>query len=127
VAGIKQILLMIAVVVLVGCGKPKTELEATKEKADQGDAIAQFNLGQMYREGEGVEKDAKEAFKWYQKAADQGLAIAQFSLGLMYGNGLGVEQDFKEAVKWYHKAADQGDAGAQYSLGVMYGMGNGVE
>jgi len=43
----KQILLMVA---LVGCGKPKMELpmsdiEATKEKADQGFSYAQNNLG----------------------------------------------------------------------------------
>jgi len=44
----KRVLLMIAVVALVGCGKPKTELEATKEKAEQGDAKAQSNLGLKY-------------------------------------------------------------------------------
>ena len=75
----KQILLMIAVVALVGCGKPKTELEATKEKADQGFADAQSGLGYMYQEGQGVEQDFKEALKWYQKAADQGYAAAHMA------------------------------------------------
>ena len=82
----KQILLMIALVALVGCGKKEPvqpsvsnsttplPFAETKAKAEAGDADAQYNLGWMYDEGEGVEQDFKEAVKWYQKAADQGLA-----------------------------------------------------
>ena len=70
----KQILLMIALVALVGCGKKPAEwsFAETKAKAEAGDADAQYNLGLMYVLGEGVEQDFKEAVKWYQKAADQG-------------------------------------------------------
>ena len=53
----------------------------TKAKAEAGDAKAQFNLGYMYAKGQGVEKDFKEAVKWFQKAADQGYAHAQDNLG----------------------------------------------
>jgi TPR repeat protein len=81
----------------------------------------------MYRAGQGVEQDFKEAVKWYQKAADQRHATAQYSLGVMYQRGQGVKQDSKEAVKWCQKAADQGYANAQQNLGVRYGMGKGVE
>jgi hypothetical protein len=97
----KQILLMIALVALVGCGKKPAEgsFAQTKAKAEAGDADAQYNLGAMYDFGQGVEQDFKEAVKWYRKAADQGLAEAQFNLGMMYDQGQGVEQDFKEAVK----------------------------
>jgi TPR repeat protein len=102
-------------------------LELFTKAADQGHAQAQYNLGVMYENGQGVEQDFKEAVKWYQKAADQGLAYAQYNLGVMYEKGQGVEQDFKEAVKWYQKAADQGDAYAQYGLGFMYDNGKGVE
>ncbi len=147
----KQLLLICAVVMLVGCGKkddpntgvvnpnkpspnqsatdtpePSTEFLETKAKAEAGDAVAQSNLGKSYEFGQGVEQDFKEAVKWYQKAADQGDANGQTSLGFMYANGEGVEQDFKEAVKWYRKAADQGDASAQYNLGLMYYNGEGV-
>ena len=34
--------------------------------------------------GQGVQKDYKEAVKWYRKAAEQGYAKAQFNLGFMY-------------------------------------------
>ena len=52
--------------------------------AEQGDADAQFNLGVMYDEGDGVPQDYKEAFKWYRFAAEQGVALAQTYLGVMY-------------------------------------------
>ncbi|HXC67540.1 MAG TPA: SEL1-like repeat protein, partial [Nitrospiraceae bacterium] len=40
--------------------------------AAQGDAAAQFNVGLMYRHGQGVTQDFQEALKWYRKAAEQG-------------------------------------------------------
>jgi uncharacterized protein len=67
--------------------------------AEQGDADAQFNLGVMYDEGEGVPQDDKEAVKWWRLSAEQGDASSQFMLGLMYEEGLGVPQDCKEAVQ----------------------------
>ena len=48
--------------------------------AEQGDADAQFNLGVMYAEGEGVARDDAEARRWYRKAAEQGHADAQHNL-----------------------------------------------
>ena len=111
---------------LAGCVKPKTEFEKTKALAEKGDADAQYNLGWMYADGEGVPEDDKEAVKWYRKAAEQGHADAQYSLGLMYADGKGVPQDDKEAAKWYRKAAEQGYATAQYNLGNMYYKGSGV-
>ena len=45
-----------------------------------GERKAQYNLGVMYDNGEGVPKDDAEAVKWYQKAADQGNADARSRL-----------------------------------------------
>ena len=100
--------------------------EALLQKAQDGDAKAQHNLGVMYDIGEGVTQDYAEAAKWYRKAAEQGNAKAQDTLGAMYDNGIGVTQDYAEAAKWYRKAAEQGLASAQYNLGVMYDYGYGV-
>jgi TPR repeat protein len=94
--------------------------------AEQGDASAQYNLGFMYNNGEGVPQDYVEAVKWYRMAAEQDHADAQYNLGLMYDNGQGVPQDYAEAVKWYRMAAEQGYATAQSNLGVMYATGSGV-
>jgi len=47
-------------------------LKEFKPLAEQGDAIAQYNLGGMYQLGRGVPKDNKEAVKWFRLAAEQG-------------------------------------------------------
>ena len=84
--------------------------------AGQGSASAQFNLGVIYYQGQGVPQDYKEAVKWFTKAAEQGAASAQFRLGFMYLEGKGVLEDYKEAMKWFTKAAEQGNADAQILL-----------
>ena len=94
--------------------------------AQQGHSEAQFYLGRMYDDGNGMPQDDAEAVKWYRRAAEQGYASAQFNLGFMYGNGHGVPQDYAKAVTWYRRAAEQGDADAQNNLGFMYDKGRGV-
>ena len=44
--------------------------------AEAGDAIAQFNLGQMYRQGQGVAQDFVQAHKWLNLGATSGNADA---------------------------------------------------
>jgi uncharacterized protein len=66
--------------------------------AERGEANAQFSLGNMYRNGEGVPKDDKEAVKWYRLAAEQGLVEAQYYIGVRYVQGTGVPKNGKEAA-----------------------------
>ncbi len=98
-----------------------------KRAAERGNAAAQNDLGNKYYNGEGVERDYKEAVKWYRRSAEQGDAIAQYNLGNMYNQGEGVERDYEEAVKWYRRSAEQGNAEAQFDLGFIYYNGEGVE
>ena len=53
--------------------------EDTRVKAEQGNATAQYDLGVMYIDGEGVLKDHAEAVAWFRKAAEQGLSNAQYN------------------------------------------------
>ena len=94
--------------------------------AQQGDAVAQVDLGLMYASGHGVDKDEREAAAWFRKSAEQGYPPAQYNMGIAYGRGRGVEKDDREAVEWYRKAAEQGYAPAQSNLSVMYEIGCGV-
>ena len=87
-----------------------------RKAAEEGDADSQYNLGWMYKNGRGVEKDDKKAVKWVRKAAEQGIADAEYNLGVSYAEGSGIEQDDKEAAKWYRKAAEQGDERAKAAL-----------
>jgi TPR repeat protein len=52
-----------------------------------GDSSAQYNLGVIYRLGEGVPQNDAEAMRWYRLAAAQGAANAQNDLGVMYADG----------------------------------------
>lgn len=79
------------------------------QAAEQGDAAAQYNLGAMYAEGQGVRRDDAEAVRWYRQAAEQGLAQAQFNLGAMYYKGHGVRQDRALAQEWLGKACQNGN------------------
>jgi TPR repeat protein len=103
-----------------------TALREWQPLAEQGDALAQYSLGMLYRKGRGVPQDDAQARKWYGKAAAQGLAKAQFSLGTLYFNGEGGPKDYPQALKWFRQAADQGEALAQTKIGIMYDDGEGV-
>lgn len=58
-------------------GDVAAAVEQYKRAADQGYAMAQFNIASMYAEGRGVPLDYFKALEWYQKAADQGIESAK--------------------------------------------------
>ena len=88
--------------------------------AEKGDAHAQFMLGRMYHDGQGISPDEKAAFEWFRKAAEQGNADAENYVGYMYTNGQGVREDKAAGFDWLHKSAVQGNATAQYRIGIAY-------
>ena len=94
--------------------------------AQQGDARAQFLLGSLYAQGQGVPQDYSAAAQWFRRAAEQGHVGAQFNLGVRYHEGRGVPRDAIQAAEWFRRAAQQGFARAQYNLGVLYANGDGV-
>ncbi|SOD42673.1 tetratricopeptide repeat protein [Nitrosovibrio sp. Nv4] len=98
---------------------PVTAAAWFHRSAAQGYADAQFNLGLMYANGEGVAKDPAKAVELFQKAADQGNVDAQNNLGVMYYAGEGVPRDEAKAKEWFKKAAAQGNADAQANLDAM--------
>lgn len=83
-------------------------LEKLKPLAEHGNAQAQFHLGMMYRQGNGLPQDNKEAGGWLNKAAEQGHVESQENLALMYSQGQGVAQDWVQADKWFSIAALSG-------------------
>ena len=69
--------------------------------AEQGNADAQFEVGQMYAQGLGTAQLFEEARRWYELSARQGHAKAQFNIGFLYAYGQGVDQDILKAYEWY--------------------------
>jgi uncharacterized protein len=89
-------------------GDYATALKLWRPLAEQGSVGAQFNIGLVYDQGNGVPQNYKEAVFWWRKAAEQGHAGAQANLGFMYRTGNGVPQDDVVAHMWSNLAAAQG-------------------
>lgn len=108
-------------------GSKTVESRASLEaRANKGDAAAQFELGAIYHDGDGVPKDTKKAIGWFQKSAAGGDVRAQFNLGVMYYLGEGVQQDYVKARDLFTKAVQQNNPRAEFNLGVIYYRGEGV-
>ena len=61
---------------------------------------AYHNLGILYLQGEGIEKNAFKGFACVHKAAHQGATFAQPTLAYCYYFGLGTSKDVMEAKSY---------------------------
>ena len=104
-----------------------TGLQDLRERAKDGDAQAQYELGNILQYGIGADQNSVEAFCWYEKAAEQKLPTAIRAVGLCYEYGQGVPKDVNRAAELYLQASTLGCAAATNSLGYCYEMGIGVE
>ncbi len=96
--------------------------EQLRIAAEEGHAVAQNDLGSLYFNGLGVEKDQQTAVEWFERAGAAGVASAQMSLGTIYEKGLaGVTPDRAKAKEWYRKAAAQGHVKAAQALARLGG------
>src|SRR5277367_208868 len=113
-----------------------TALTALQYAADQGEPVAQWKLGRMYANGDGVPRDDLRAFNYFSEIADThpdeapGAPEARFvanafvALGHYYLDGIPktkVTADPARARDMFSYAATYfGDADAQYELGRLY-------
>ena len=97
----------------------KTAYKLLSPIAEQGNDKAQYKLGIMYNDGQGVPQDYKEAGKWFRLAAEQENHKAELSLGFLYKDGKGVTKDSDEAMKLFTLAAEGGIPLAQQLLGLL--------
>ena len=120
-----KVFLILFVVGLI-CLPPMTyaqDMAALWQKAEQGDAKAQYDMGEAYY----ADKDYQEAIRWFRLAAEQGNVHAQFRLGDFLSSKGSIPQNYTEAAKWFRLAAEQGHAKAQSRLGCAYYNGYGVQ
>lgn len=97
-----------------------------KRAADHGSDTACSYVGEMYLNGEGVEKDEKQAFEWFKKAHERGSVSGTTLYAKCFMEGLGVAQDKAKGIELYTRAARY-DSDAQYALGLCYLEGDGVK
>jgi TPR repeat protein len=124
-------------------GDKETAAEALGLAADKGNPIAQWKLGRMYAEGDGIARDDYKAFELFSEMADahaedgpaqpnsRFISNAFVALGGYYKDGIpntDVKQDPARARQIYAYAASYfGDPEAQVNLALMYYSGEGGE
>jgi len=123
-------------------GETEKGIDSLRYAADQGHAGAQWKLGRMYAEGEGVERNDIKAFEYFTQIANMHaddnpstpqarfVADAFVSLGGYYLIGIPnskVRRDPARARDMFAYAASYfGDPEAQYHLARLYIDGTGV-
>jgi TPR repeat protein len=98
-----------------------------QKSAAKGDVYALLGLEVAYRNGQGVNRDEKEAQRYFdnampalEKLAQQGDHLAQYWMGQVN------RKDHAKAFGWYEKSALQGNVQAQWDVGSFYQLGFGV-
>ena len=69
------------------------EIDKLRVMAEQGDPFAQYNLGNCYLDGEGVEKDMEKALSLFKKSAEQGNGEAQNLLKSLISHNTYIEEE----------------------------------
>ena len=105
-------------------GAPSAEAWSVMARADRRDREARYELGRLYKLGQGVERSDELAVHWWTLAAEMGQRDAQYNLGVACFLGEGVEKNELKAFKWFCQAADQAHPDALYNLGEMYSEGS---
>jgi TPR repeat protein len=104
---------------LLGRGVPKDNEKAFyyfTQAAEEGDPLADNELGYMYAAGKGTPRNNEKAFFHYQRAARHGLASAQYSLGMLYLNGIGTPRNKSLAMDMFNESAKAGFEPARVAL-----------
>ena len=115
---------------------PDTSLTSLQYAAEGGHPIAQWKLGRMYADGDGVAQDDLRAFEYFSRIANQHaedspsapqaaiVANAFVALGRYYLNGIPnskIKADSERAREMFSYAASYfGNADAQYDLARLY-------
>ncbi|HET9902396.1 MAG TPA: tetratricopeptide repeat protein [Xanthobacteraceae bacterium] len=123
-------------------GDTKKGITALEYAAERGHTAAQWKLGRIYAEGDGVARDDLRAFEYFSRVANahaednpeapqsRYVANAFVALGNYYLGGIPnspVKADPGRAREMYAYAASYfGDPDAQYNLARMYLEGRGI-
>ena len=102
-------------------------LEWYHKAAEQGDDVAQYNLGLAFLEGRFYEVDTAAALKYWELSAAQGNAGALKDLGVYHDDGINGKKDCAKGIKYFQLAVEKGSTEAAFILGKIYSEGKGVD
>lgn len=123
-------------------GNQAGAVRALEYAASQGHLTAQYKLGKIYAEGEGVPANDLKAFEYFSKIADENadaipgtaegrmVGSAFVALGSYFSDGIKgsyVKPNSDRAFDMFHYAASYfGDPDGQYNLARLYMKGQGT-
>lgn len=81
-------------------GDYRQAYRALKRLARHDNVGAQYLLGLLYMNGQGVEQNSEQGLSWLQQSAENGSYFAAAELAQIYIAGKGVEMNDREAAKW---------------------------
>ncbi len=88
--------------------------------ANNGNALAQHELGIRYITGQGFPADTVKAAYWIGKAAKHNLPGACYNYGILLNNGWGIKWNPFEAFEYFKIAAHNDMPQAEYVMGISY-------
>lgn len=98
---------------------PRDAAPWVRAAALNGIKSAQVAWGQMLLDGEGIERDAEAALRWFSIAAEAGSLDGVNMVGRCHEFGWGCTLDMAEAARCYLSAAERGHAWAQFNLATL--------
>jgi TPR repeat protein len=117
-------------------GNPASSVEALKYAAAGGEPLAQWKLGKMYADGDGVARDDYKAYQYFQQIVDKYdednanwreksvVASAFVAVGVFQLNGISgarLRPDPEQAMRMFlYAATNFSDSNAQYNLARLY-------
>ena len=90
--------------------------------ASNGDSVAQYNLGLLYRDGLGVEKNPEVALSWFYLAAQQRHMLSNFAIAKLIENYTYLADRTQGRLHFLKEAAFLGHAIAPLEIGNFYYM-----
>ena len=105
---------------------PEASIDYTMYRlaTEYNDPSAQYLVGRNYLKGKSVEKNIKEAIKWFEMAAKQNHLRAQYQLGRLYLHGKEIKTNLNFAFYYLSKAAEKNHLESQFELANFYMKGN---
>ena len=86
----------------------KKAMDWSMKSAAKGNATGCYNVGYMYANGLGVNRNDAKAFEWMQKAASKGDKAAMAALSDFYEAGVGTTANHTKALEWKAKSKEGG-------------------
>lgn len=107
--------------------KYEEAFEIYSQYAEKGDHLSKCRLGEMYYEGQGVDKRPAKAFALIKESVDPGIPETVYQLGRCYFMGIGTSVDYELGYEMIITAADKGYPPAENFIAAIYFDGEYVD